>query len=157
MQKRLHLCATTRQARRTFRPKVSELGDPDARFAEEVADLHRFFEDWFHGSTDRRIEEFADRLDAQFIIVGPNGQAHGREDIVRLVEERFGSYNVAISTSDASVAAAEPVIVGSYREHQEFQGDTTHRVATVVMVQDDSIGTGMRWLSVHETWITDQA
>lgn len=133
------------------------MGDVDGRFATEVADLHRFFEDWFRGSTERRIEEFADRLDEQFFIVGPNGQTHGRDDIVRLVEERFGSYDVAISTSDPSVATSVPVIVGSYREHHEFQGDTTHRVATAVMVQDDSIGTGMRWLSVHETWITDQA
>ena len=50
----------------------------------------------------------------------------------------------------------EPVIVGTYKEHHTFRGDTTHRIATVIMAYDTSIKTGFRWLSVHETWITDQ-
>lgn len=124
-------------------------------FGDEIADLHRFFEDWFSGSGDRTIDEFSCRLDSAFSIVGPGGRKHGKEDIVRAVEARSGGYDVAITTSDVSLSLTDPVLVGTYRERHDFKGETTIRLSTVVMVADESVPTGYRWLSVHETWIED--
>ena len=122
-------------------------------FADEVADLHRFFEDWFRGRGERAIDEFSDRLDAGFTIVGPTGLKHDKAQIVRAVEERAGSYDVAIATTQVILDHAVPLLIGTYLEHQEFKGETTHRIATVTMAADESTPTGYRWLNVHETWI----
>jgi hypothetical protein len=122
-------------------------------FAAEVAELHRFFEDWFSGSGERRIQEFSDRLDPNFAIVGPNGIKNDKDEIVRAVEARAGGYDVSITTTDAALDQAEPLMIGTYREQHVFNGDTTHRVATAVMIADESAPTGYRWMSVHETWI----
>ena len=122
-------------------------------FADEIADLHRFFEDWFRGVGERSIDEFSDRLDAGFTIVGPTGLKHDKAQIVRTVAERAGSYDVAITTADATLEHATPVLIGTYEERQEFRGEKTRRIATVTMVADGSTPTGYRWLSVHETWI----
>ena len=148
--------ATMPPTRQTFQLRNSDMEDLAARFSEEVADLHRFFEDWFHGRSDRHIEEFADRLDDRFTIVAPNGHVLGKDDIVHLVEGRFEGDDVAITTSHSSVTLTEPVIVGAYQEHHSFRGETTSRIATAVMARDASVQTGFRWLSVHETWITEE-
>ena len=127
--------------------------DAGRGFADEVADLHRFFEDWFRGGGQRTIDEFSNRLDAKFTIVGPTGNKHDKAEIVRAVEESAGSHDVAITTTDATLDHFMPVLIGTYHEHQEFRGEETHRIATVTMVTDVSTPTGYRWLSVHETWI----
>jgi hypothetical protein len=129
--------------------------ETDRRFAEEIADLHSFFGDWFAGKSDRTIGEFADRLDAGFTIVGPHGEAHGKAHIVALVEGRFGAYDVEITTSEAHVTIMDPVMVGTYEEHHRSGDATTRRIATVAMVEDHRTPTGYRWLSVHETWVEE--
>ena len=132
------------------------MSDVEQDFADEVADLHQFFEDWFRGTGGRSINDFADRLDAGFVIVNPGGHRLSREQIISVVEARAGGYDTAITTTHATLAMSEPVLIGTYREHQEFKGETTHLVATVAMVADTSTPTGYRWLSVHETWFEDQ-
>ena len=72
-------------------------------FADEIADLHRFFEDWFRGVGERSIDEFSDRLDAGFTIVGPTGLKHDKPQIVRAVAERAGTYDVAITTAHVTL------------------------------------------------------
>ncbi len=131
--------------------------DAQSAFAQEIADLHDFFEDWFHGRGVRRIEEFSDRLDDGFMIVSPHGHELGKEHIVGVVEDRAGSYEVRITTTDAILHISDPVLVGTYREHHTFRGETTQRIATVAMAVDVSAPTGYRWLSVHETWIGDRS
>lgn len=136
------------------RPEMSEL---EQAFAQEVADLHEFFEDWFHGRGSRKIEEFSDRLDAGFAIVSPHGHELDRDHIVGVVEARAGSYEGQITTTETVLHISDPVLVGTYREHHKFRGETTQRIATVSMVADISVPTGYRWLSVHETWTEDQS
>jgi hypothetical protein len=131
---------------------VSEI---EQAFGDEIADLHRFFEDWFAGRGDRTINEFSSRLDAGFTIVDPGGNKHGKDRIVRAVEARMGGYDVVITTDQESLDQAEPVLIGTYRERHDFKGNTTLRVATVAMAADESVPTGYRWLSVHETWVED--
>jgi hypothetical protein len=129
--------------------------EADRHFAEEVADIHRFFGEWFTGNRDRTIGEFADRLDPGFTIVGPNGKAHGKAHIVAIVEGRFGAYDVEITTSHAHLTIMDPVLVGTYEERHRAGDASTRRIATVAMVEDDDTPTGYRWLSVHETWIEE--
>jgi hypothetical protein len=125
-------------------------------FADEIADLHRFFDDWFAGRAGRSISEFADRLDPDFTIVTPQGEVVGKEALVGVFEERFGAYSVAITTSGASLAMTEPVLLGTYEEHRRSGEEMTRLIATVAMVVDEQTPTGYRWLSVHETWIEDE-
>lgn len=134
-----------------------DVRDLEHCFAREVADLHEFFEDWFHGRGGRRIEEFSDRLDTGFVIVSPHGDELSKEQIVAVVMARSGSYEAEITTTDAVLHISDPVLVGTYLEHHRFRGETTHRVATVAMAVDMSVPTGYRWLSVHETWTEDQS
>jgi hypothetical protein len=131
---------------------VSEI---EQAFEDEIADFHRFFQDWFTGRGDRTINEFSSRLDAGFTIVDPGGNKHGKDQIVRAVEARAASYDVTITTDQESLDQAEPVLIGTYRERHDFKGNTTLRVATVAMAADESVPTGYRWLSVHETWVED--
>ncbi len=134
-----------------------DVSDLEHAFAREVADLHEFFEDWFHGRDGRKIEEFSDRLDTGFVIVSPHGHELGKEQIVAVVEARTGSYEAQITTTDAVLHISDPVLVGTYREDHTFRGETTRRIATVAMAVDISAPTGYRWLSVHETWTEEQS
>jgi hypothetical protein len=126
------------------------------QFAEEIADLHGFFDDWFAGRAGRNISEFADRLDPGFTIVNPHGEVVGKEALVGVFQQRFGAYAVAITTSGATLAMTEPVLLGTYEEHRRTGDEMTRLIATVAMVVDEQTPTGYRWLSVHETWIEDE-
>jgi CDGSH-type Zn-finger protein len=134
----------------------SDVSEIEQAFVDEIADLHRFFQDWFTGRRDRAVGEFSDRLDPGFTIVDPGGTKHGKDQIVDAVEARAGGYEVAITTDQARLEQTETVLIGTYRERHDFKGNTTLRVATVEMVADESVPTGFRWLSVHETWVEDE-
>ncbi|MDA2979667.1 MAG: hypothetical protein O3B42_07915 [Actinomycetota bacterium] len=127
--------------------------DESKEFAAEVASLHRFFEEWFNGSNRRAIEEFSDRLDQRFTIVAPTGEVSDCDTIVERVRRAAGTNTTRISTRDATLSYAGPVMLGSYIERHESGDTVTERLATVAIVRDNSIPTGFRWLLVHETWI----
>jgi hypothetical protein len=101
------------------------IDDDSTDFAAEVADLHRFFEEWFSDSNTRTLEEFSDRLDQGLTIVAPTGQVSGRNAIVELVRRAAGTSTTRISTRDAGLSHAEPLMLGSYIERHE-SGDGGH-------------------------------
>lgn len=130
------------------------LADLSSEFAAEVADLHEFSQDWFTGSNGRSIEEFPDRLDLSFAIVAPTGDVSDRDTIVDLVRSAARSSQMRISTRDARLSYADPVMLGTYTERHESPDSVSERLATAAMVRDDSAPTGFRWLLVHETWLS---
>ncbi|MDK1017962.1 MAG: hypothetical protein QGD89_00955 [Actinomycetota bacterium] len=122
-------------------------------FAGEVERLHGFFEDWFNGTGERSIEDFADSLDGGFFIVVPSGTKLDRTATVEAVRDQENSGPIEISIREAIVAQSDGgLIIGTYEEHQRRSGNLTVRLSTVGMVRDASVPGGFRWLFVHETW-----
>ena len=45
------------------------------------------------------------------------------------------------------------IVVARYQEWQQEAANTTGRLSTVVFERDGATPNGLRWLSVHETWL----
>ncbi|MGI9605191.1 MAG: DUF4440 domain-containing protein [Acidimicrobiales bacterium] len=125
-----------------------------ADWRREVDELHQFFEDWFHGrpaSIDRFVSVLAD----EFEMIDPRGGRHDRATIIAMIEHARGSEDsVRIRVSDHQlVAASGEVLVGRYVEHHEDSSDPSRRVSTVVFELSAAAPNGVRWRSVHETFL----
>lgn len=128
----------------------------------EVVELHQFFQDWFNGQLDDTDDAFA-RFDGAlapgFVIVGPDGGARGREDILRIVRESHssaaGDAPIRIWIEDVHIHRREgDLTFATYEEWQERAGEEPRgRISTVVFKDDEGGPNALRWLHVHETWL----
>lgn len=118
----------------------------------EVIRLHRFFDDWFEGRSGLTIGEFADAMDPQFTIVGPDGEVLERDAIITAVREAFGKGGVRITVGEFKVFERNGYVVCRYNEVHTAPDETTTRISTVVMEPDPDTPGGYRWITVHETW-----
>lgn len=120
---------------------------------DEVRRLHKFFDDWFTGRPGRAIGEFSGVLDEEFTIVGPHGSIMTGPSVVAAVEESFGVGDAAITVENFHVRCLGDVWLCRYDELQGTGEDRTRRTSTAVMVSGTSTTGGLRWVSVHETFV----
>ena len=116
----------------------------------EVARLHRFFQEWFAGRLDE--DEFGTcelALAPGFVIVTPAGELVEREQILTAVRNHRGGEPAGfeIKTVPRSCKRVRGLHLSTYEEHQQGTRSTV-RVSTAVI--DDE----MVWHKVHETWLT---
>jgi hypothetical protein len=120
---------------------------------QEVADLHRFFQDWFQGVLP--VEDF-DRCDAAlapgFTIVTPGGELIERADIIEALRLHHGGEpsTFAIETVARHCQRVGELHLTTYEERQAGARSTV-RLSTAVLSQDRGL---FRWHAVQETWIT---
>ncbi|MEM9893476.1 MAG: DUF4440 domain-containing protein [Actinomycetota bacterium] len=122
----------------------------------EIDELHAFFEAYFLGTTDSmdRVEE---ALADDFTIVGAHGLTSDRVatvDAIRDGHEHMRSLRIVCSRHRL-LAETDDVVVAAYVETHELADKTNHRQSTVVFRRDDDGPNGLRWVRVHETWLTD--
>ena len=120
---------------------------------DEVARLHRFFQDWFRGRL--QAGEFSvceTALAPGFTIVTPGGELIERDDIVEGIRIHHGGEppSFQIRTVPRSCQRVRGLHVSTYEEHQTGTRSTV-RLSTAVMSEVDGI---LKWHNVHETWIT---
>lgn len=125
-------------------------------FAAEVTRLHDFFQSWFNGD-DVLLEEFADALAGDFVIISPDGNESTRKEIVEIVDRSRDSGHVDISIVAPRVIVGGDMTVGTYEEHQVREGRATRRISTAVLSVEPSAPGGWLWHLVHETWLPDEA
>ena len=120
----------------------------------EVVRLHDFFDAWYNGEEGLTIAEFADAMDPEFTIVGPDGRTLRRDVIVEAVRDAFGKGDISISVGNFVVFERTAYVVCRYDEVHTSNDEITTRLSTAVMEPDEATPGGYRWITVHETWAT---
>ena len=130
------------------------------RCRAEVADLHRFFQEWFRGElpdTDEAYARFAGVMGEPFEMVSPEGQAIDRAVILKIVREGHGKEPAADIWIENhrhrfTIGAISMV---TYEEWQDWGGQRRGRLSTAVFRTDEAAPNGVHWLHVHETWLPE--
>lgn len=122
----------------------------------EIVELHDFFEAYFLGAL---AIDAMDRLHAalasDFTIVGPDGRISTRAQTdAAIVQGHAHTQDLSISITDAELLSDDGgTIVARYVENHALAAGSNHRLSTVVFVPDDAAPNGLRWKTVHETWL----
>ena len=122
----------------------------------EVDELHAFFEAYFLGTIPAEdMSRFADVLDDDFTIAGPDGVVSDRATTLEMVRQGYAhTSDFTLTVRDhRPIHADDATVIGSYIEHHGWSdGRENERLTTVVFRRDDTTPNGLRWLRVHETW-----
>jgi hypothetical protein len=139
-----------------------EQGHPLIQAAlKEVADLHAFFEAWFSGTAANTPAVFS-RLETTlaegFTMVSPNGIRLQRHDVIGWLRGAHGTqakgpFRIGILESEV-LLLRPPLVSLGYVEEQGVDSVVTRRRSTAVFEAVRGRGTSVRWLTLHETWIT---
>ena len=118
---------------------------------QEVARLHRFFQQWFRGEVID-MSTCEETLADDFSLVTPQGELLSREEILHAIREHHGreGSDFTIETVGRKcdrLGAVHPV---TYEEHQRGVRSTT-RVSTAALTEEAGL---FLWHRVHETWLT---
>lgn len=123
-------------------------------WAREIRDLHEFFEAWFLGTADS-MQPMLDALVDDFTIVSPSGDVSDRVATIAAVESaraHTSSLRIRIR-GDELLAATDELVVARYIESHDLVDRSNDRRSTVVFRVDPRRPNGLRWLTVHETWL----
>ena len=124
-----------------------------------MRELHEFFARWFSGWLDEtEIERLDQALHPDFTIVGPTGGVLDKAGIVARVLASRGRSPTSIDIhSLETLSESDALVIGRYEEWQSrrSEGGVEERrlKSTAVFVPDAGAPNGLRWLSVHETFI----
>ena len=122
----------------------------------EIVELHEFFQGYFLGTIDADdVGRLEAALAADFTIVGPGGGVTARADTVAAVRGGHASATqLRITVIGAQLLVDGPdVVVARYEEHHESANGATGRLSTVVFTRESDAPNGLRWRTVHETWL----
>ncbi len=64
----------------------------------EIVELHRFFEEWFHGTREGApagMARFSTVMADDFEIISPDGVLIRRGDLIEIIEETYGAFGQA--------------------------------------------------------------
>ncbi len=120
---------------------------------DEVARLHRFFQDWFYGALPEEDFAACERaLAPGFTIVTPSGELILRPEILEAIRRHRGGEptDFTIETVARHCQRLGDLHLTSYEERQTGTRSTI-RLSSAVL--SETLG-GFGWHSVHETWIS---
>jgi hypothetical protein len=122
----------------------------------EIVELHEFFEGYFLGAIDADdVGRLEAALAPDFTIVGPGGRESTRAQTVAAIREAHAhTSRLKVTITDARLLDDLPdVVIARYVEHHELAGTTNERLSTVVFSRAPEMPNGLRWRTVHETWL----
>lgn len=126
----------------------------------EIVALHEFFVEWYAGAIPReQFERLEQALAPGFEMVTPDGKRVGRANVLEGISASYG--RDAPGEFDIDIRQAEMIhqheshATVRYEEWQETTDEETGRISTVLFREDAHAPGGVRWLDVHETWLTD--
>lgn len=126
-----------------------------ASWHAEIIELHDFFERYFAGTHEpETIARLDKALATDFTIVSPSGTESTREQTIASISAAHGS-TTALEMSIESVRLVSDdgaTIVARYVE-VHHGADPTRRLSTVVFDRAADGPNGVRWRTVHETWL----
>jgi hypothetical protein len=135
--------------------------DLDAACEAEVHALHEAFEDWFTGrSTADDFARIEQALDVDFAMVTPSGALTNRAALIDALRAAHASLQpdaLRMRVSDLDVLRLhDDLRLVRYVEHHEGARACRRRSSAIFRRDLDAPG-GVRWLSVHETWLDGHA
>lgn len=127
---------------------------------KEVAELHRFFQDWMSGDVPSEasvFERFSIVLAPEFQIISPEGKTSTRDEILDSVKGAYGSesgrgFRVWIENYQGR-PLREDIQFVNYQEWQESEGKRRGRSSTALFQRFPEAPNGVRWLRVSESWL----
>ena len=136
------------------------------RFAQEVIDLHVFFEDWFGGYCENSEEVFAerllDRMHGDFNIILPGGMMIYGANFWPEFRKLYGSnpdFHISIRAIQQHPLPGDSIYLVNYQEWQrnalQSKPENNGRLSSAVFVDDKDAPNGVKWFHVHETWLPD--
>ena len=120
---------------------------------DEVARLHRFFQDWFRGDLERADFTICeDALAPGFVMITPGGELIDRDEILEAIRRHRAreSKSFSIETVGRSCRRLGDVHLVAYEERQTGVRSTV-RLSSAVLT---TVGPKFLWHQVHETWVT---
>jgi hypothetical protein len=127
---------------------------------QEVVDLHAFFETWLSGTvenTDVVFSRLENALGEEFTMVPPSGARLQRPDVIGWIrgahgtKENLDPFRITVFEPEL-LLLRPPLIILRYVEEQAAGSVVTRRRSTAVF--EALADEGMRWLALHETWIS---
>lgn len=131
----------------------------------EIRSLHRFFESWFNAGIPDDKETFSrleKALSPEFKMVTPAGKKMGRSSLLTNLRSMNGFYlqedkPSAIWIKNISIEwATDTHCLSSYEEWQgnKDRNEGKGRISSALFEKDDKAPNGVRWIYLHETWIS---
>ena len=129
---------------------------------QEVSGLHAFFEAWLSGKAENTNAVFTrveSSLGEEFTMVSPSGQRLQRPDVIGWLRGTHGarasqgSFHIAIAEPEILLLRPPLVLLG-YVEVQTMGNVVTRRQSTALFDVSIEGGQRVRWLALHETWIS---
>lgn len=129
------------------------------RIENEIIQLHQFFQDWYNNQltpTDDNFERCAGVLAQDFVIIFPSGEVvHCKPLLDELRKAHNSREGMRIWIKNVQLLhQTGNIILATDEEWQEIDGQVTARLSSVLFQEAQSTPNGVRWLHVHETWIT---
>jgi len=133
--------------------------DMKQQAVNEIVALHQFFQQWYRGELSAdAFDRFEQALDAEFLIITPDGNVLSRArilDAVRLQAGTDTSVSLEIRNVE-TVVVDDSVAVFRYEEWQSSASDAPRgRLSTVIFRRQHTGDNGLSWLQVHETWLPE--
>lgn len=130
-----------------------------AACVREIMELHDFFQAWFTGSLRNDSEQFrrfADVMDEAFTIIAPDGVLTELSWLTERLQKAYGHYaGIRIWTENHRLLYRYgDLALCTYEEWQETPELTTVRLSSVLFQRDKQTPNGLRWIHVHETWLS---
>ena len=126
----------------------------------EIIELHEFFEGWLSGAlpaTDAAFGRFEQVLSGEFTFVDPGATLLDRPAVLGFVRDAHGARpGLRIRIEKPALRhESDPLRLATYEEWQEFGGETTARLSTVLFRHRGDTPNGVEWVHVHETWLRE--
>jgi len=146
--------------------KPSTNDDPAAAACREIVALHEFFEAWFRGAipdSGKSMSRLDRALSPHFEIIDPEGnKTCGRDRLLHRLRAAYAihrddekPFRISIRNVDSKTLPGGLVLV-TYEEWQEKDGQAKGRASNAVMRPDDRAPGGVEWLHVHEKWLPEK-
>lgn len=128
------------------------------RAEAEIVSRHRFFVDWYTGKApDSAMDTCARTFAPDMRMIWPDATEHDREPLIELLRKGKNShpedFAIEVDMRHSMQLSPELVLV-TFDEHQNSNGERNSRRATAVFSRDDNAPEGVVWRYLHQTWMT---
>lgn len=132
---------------------------------KEILGLHQFFEAWFNAKlpdNDEAFKRVSKALSPDFIMITPSGRIIDRSSLLTNLRSMNGFYLQEDQPSSIWIKNInQHWVTDNYciTNYEEWQGkkdrtDGKGRISSALFEKHDEAVNGVRWVHLHETWLT---